>query len=208
MRLRILILLAGLMLAACSGRHDAKTFELPDLGSGARRVVISGDTATDGLALIGTDGKAYLMLGNDSNAASTVVYRRGSAHARWSRVPELAESPTYALQLNEADGAAAPTLPSTATTLRTSLNDTVVTFTLQPNGNIVASGSGCQVSGKLNSTVGQPAAKLTLHFDQCGAIAGTYSGVAFVDTDAANADVHIVVDNGTAIQDFYAYAQQ
>ncbi|PTU30248.1 hypothetical protein [Stenotrophobium rhamnosiphilum] len=207
MRLIIFITLASLLLAACSGHNDAKTFELPDFGSGARHVVVSGDTASNGLALIGADGKAYLMLGNDSNAASTVVYRRSSSNARWGRVPETTESPILAVQLNEADAATAPTLPSTATTLRTSLNDAVVTFILQPTGNIVASASGCQVSGKLNSAVGQPAARVKLRFEQCGPITGNYNGVAFVDADAANADIHIVVDNGTAIQDFYAYAQ-
>lgn len=207
MRLSILIPLASLMLAACGSHNDGKAFELPDFGSGARHVVVSGDTAANGLALMGTDGKAYLMLGNDSNAASTVVYRRNSSNARWSRVPETTESPTLAVQLNEADAATSPTLPSTATTLRTALNDSVVTFTLQPNGNIVASGSGCQISGKLNDAVGQPAARVKLRFEQCGSIAGNYSGVAFVDADAANADVHIVVDNGKTIQDFYAYAQ-
>ncbi|MES2489033.1 MAG: hypothetical protein V4607_04510 [Pseudomonadota bacterium] len=207
MRLRIFIPLASLMLAACSGHNDAKTFELPDFGSGARHVVVSGDTAANGLALMGTDGKAYLMLGNDSNAASTVVYRRNSSSARWSRVPETAESPTLALQLSEADAATAPTLPSTATMLRTSLNNAVVTFTLQPNGDITASGSGCMVSGKISSAVGQAAARVKLRFEQCESITGNYSGVAFVDADAANADIHIVVDNGTAIQDFYVYAQ-
>lgn len=207
MRLRILIPLLGLMLSACSNHQDAQTVELPDFGSGARRVVISGDTATSGLVLISADGRDYLMLGNDSNAPSTVVYRRNSGNTRWSRVPEIAESPTLTLQLNEADAATAPTLPSTATTLRTSLNDAVVTFTLQPNGNVVAGSSECLVSGKISNAVGQAAAKVTLRFEQCGTISGTYTGVAFVDADAANADIHIVVDNGTAIQDFYVYAQ-
>lgn len=207
MRLRILIPLLGLVLTACSSHHDAQTFALPEMGSGARRVVISGDSATDGLALIATDGRAYLMLGNDSNAPATVVYRRDAGNSRWSRVPAIAENPTYAIKLNEADAATAPTLPSAATTFRTSLNDTVVTFTLQPDGNIVASGAGCQLSGKLSSVAGQPAAGVTLNFKQCGTISGDYSGVAFVDADAANANMHFVVDNGTAIQDFYAYAQ-
>lgn len=64
----------SLMLVAC-GDHSAD-YTLPDLGSGARHVVIAGDSAGDGLALINDDGSGYLLLGNDSNAASMVVYRR------------------------------------------------------------------------------------------------------------------------------------
>lgn len=206
MGLRILISVVGLMLAACSNHNDQPTVSLPDFGSGARHVAISGDTAGDGLALINPDGSAYLLLGNDSNAASTVVYRRSAGKTRWSRVPALAQSPTVTLQLNEADAATAVALPSAATTLRVPINGLITSFTLQPDGKISAASGGCQISGTLKSVGGQVSSQLSLHFDQCGSITGAYGGVAFVDTDAPNAAAHIVVDNGSSIQDFYVYS--
>jgi len=193
----------SLMLVAC-GDHSAD-YTLPDLGSGARHVVIAGDSAGDGLALINDDGDAYLLLGNDSNAASTVVYRRKAGMLRWSRVPDLAQIPTLTLKLNEPDAATAPALPESEVTLRTSIGGAIASFTLKPDGTIGAAAGACQITGKLKNAVGKPSAPISVRFAQCGSITGSYSGVAFVDADASNARMRVVVDNGTSIQDFYVY---
>lgn len=203
MKLRILGAGASLMMAACSG--SSADYTLPDLGFGARHVVIAGDTAGDGIALINDDGSAYLLLGNDSNAASTVVYRRKAGMLRWSRVPDLAQIPTVTLKLDEPDAATAPALPESEVTLRTSMGGAIASFTLKPDGTIGAAAGACQITGKLKSALGKPSAPISIRFAQCGSITGSYSGVAFVDADASNSRMRVVVDNGTSIQDFYVY---
>lgn len=203
MRMIFLSAVASMMLAACGG--NSADYTLPDFGAGARHVVIAGDTASNGLVLTHADGSAYLLLGNDSNAASTVVYRRKAGMLRWSRVPTLSEIPTVTLKLNEADAATAPTLPESSVTLSASVGGGIASFTLQPDGAMRDGAGSCHISGKIKNVAGKPSAPVSIKFDQCGSIKGSYSGVAFVDADALNARMRIVVDNGSDIQDFYVY---
>ena len=194
----------ALLLAACAGGSSG-TYTLPEFGSGARHVVVSGDTAADGIALLGADGSGYLLLGDDSNAASTVLYRRKAGDRRWSRVPALSEKPKVSLKLNEADVASAPALPVNAVTLNVLLHDAAVAVSLQPDGTVLAGGGACRITGQLRNDKDKPFAAVSLNFDQCGSVTGRYTGVAFVDPDAPNARMRVVIDNGSDIQDFYVY---
>ena len=78
------------LLASACNSHDntVSDLSLPDVAGGVRSIRLSGDAAgNDGVAFTAASGAAYWVLGDDSNAAATVIYRRDRANAAWRRVP-------------------------------------------------------------------------------------------------------------------------
>lgn len=210
---RALLALLPIMLIACShDKHDAKLrTELPTLTAGAHAIVIDGDSAAhDGTAFFGSDGKAYAVFTDDSNAAASVVYRRRSASSAWQRVPAATTDLQLSGKLDAPITIDAWTAPAAASSFRALLGSMTISFTLAPDGKLTTSTEGCQLSGKIGSADLANAASAVLRFNGCaangGPADGDYDGIAYVDPEAPNAAFHVVADNGSTISDFYAYA--
>jgi hypothetical protein len=209
-----------LALAACShdDRDPQARIELPNLAAGAHAVVVSGDdSASDGTAFVGSKGEAYVALARDSNEASQVVYRRGSGTSAWRRVPQAGGDLQLRGRLDAPQAVAAWAMPTAATAYRARLGELTVAFTLAPDGKLTAGGDGCKLTGKIAGADLAHAARASLAFSGCaangaadgpsdGPIDGDYDGIVYVDPDAPNAAFRFVVDNGSAVRDFYAYA--
>ncbi|HET8882370.1 MAG TPA: hypothetical protein VFM56_09375 [Solimonas sp.] len=198
--------LLPLALIACSHDGHKSDITLPVLSAGAHTIVVDGDRAAhDGTAFVGGDGAAYIVLGDDSDAAASVVYRRGGGNATWQRVPRADGDVRITSALDEPQSVAAWAMPATATGYRARIGERTAAFTLASDGTLAASGDGCTLSGTIAAADLGNAARAVLTFSGCDED-GDYDGIAYVDPDAPNAAFHIVVDNGRAIHDFYAYA--
>jgi hypothetical protein len=197
--------LLPLALIACSQDGHQSDITLPALSAGAHTIVVDGDRAAhDGTAFVGGDGAAYVMLGDDSNEAASVVYRRSDGNAAWRRVPQADDDVQLSSTLDEPQSVTAWAMPATATGYRARIGERTAAFTLAPDGKLTASGDGCTLSGTIVAADLGNAARAVLTFSGCDED-GDYDGIVYVDPDAPNAAFHIVVDNGRAIRDFYAY---
>ena len=207
-----LLALLPLAFAACNDDHGTKVkIDVPTLAAGAHTVVIGGDDhVRDGTAFIGGEGAAYVAMADDSNQASTVVYRRDKSSAAWRRVPRAADDLTLGGQLDEAQTIAAWAPPASATTYRVRIGEITSAVTLAPDGKLTANADGCKLSGKIVMADLGNAASAALTFKGCGSgdgeADGDYDGIAYVDPEAPNAAFRVIVDNGSGIRDFYAYA--
>ncbi|NGY05701.1 hypothetical protein [Solimonas terrae] len=205
--------LLPLVLIACSQDRHAPAFrtELPALAAGAHAIVVDGDSAAhDGTEFVGSKGAAYVVFADDSNAAANVIYRRRDGASAWQRVPRATGDLQLAGALDAPLTIAAWTMPAAATAYRALLGTAVTSFTLAPDGKLTAAADGCRVGGTIAGADLAAAAEAALNFSGCAASGGPadgdYDGIAYLDPDASNAAFHVVVDNGSAIADFYAYA--
>ncbi len=205
--LRIAALLLSVFAAACSstnnGNAAGSSASVPDFAAGAHAVRMSGDSAgNDGAVFTAANGAAYMVLGNDSNVATAVVYRRDGAGSSWRRVPAAAEPTTLGTQLDDVLSLTPLSLPASDTMYRAWLGGAVRTFTLSPKGDVLGNQNGCWIIGRLATS----ALTGTLHADLrlfgCGQD-GHYVGVAYVDPEAPNAVFRVVADDGNGILDFF-----
>ncbi|HWU67424.1 MAG TPA: hypothetical protein VN046_01000 [Stenotrophobium sp.] len=203
-----LIPIAALCLAGCHGgtQQSGVGASVPALSAGTHDLVLGGDSgASQGTAFIGDSGGGYIVLGSDSNAPASVVYKRGSAAQGWQRVPAAATAPQLQTRLDEVLPAAA--LPVLAGQYHTLIGDRLVSFTLDGAGVITSSGNDCMLSGQVQT--GQPLAsalRVSGQISACGGADGQYQGVLFADPDASNAAFRLVVDDGSAVRDFYVFS--
>lgn len=213
--LRCSALLALLPFALLACKHDSHDSgprsELPTLTAGAHALVIDGDEAAhDGTVFVGSTGAAYAVFTDDSNVAASVVYRRDDNASAWRRVPRATSDLQLGSRLDVPLTVAAWNAPAAATDYRALLGDTAIHFTLAPDDKLTASAAGCRLTGTIAGVDLANAASAALNFTGCAANGepgdGDYDGIAYVDPEAPNAAFHVVVDDGSAIRDFYVYA--
>lgn len=196
-----------LVLAGCGGSDEESPEQvqnLPDLASGAHVVVMSGDSAgNDGYALVAPDGKAFVLLSNDSNKPINVVYKRAEGATTWQRVPSSG-SHSLTMRLDISITGTVPQLPMQLQQYHALVSGSVVAFSIAPNGTITTGSSACRLSGSIGAIHG-PFRTARLEFSGCGDASGQYRGVVFVDPNAPNAAFRVVVHNAAEIQDFYVY---
>lgn len=211
---RVLLSLSPIMLAACAatGLIGNASPKLPALAVGAHALIVNGDAgnARVGTAFVGSNGAAYVALGDESDRAMRVVYRRSDGAQPWQRAPMQGDDIVLTTALDEALPVTAWVQPKAATRYETRIGERTLTFTLTREGRLVAGDEPCKLSGAIGAADLANAARVSLTLSGCaasdGAARGAYSGIAYVDPEAPNAAFRVIVDNGTDVQDFYTYA--
>jgi hypothetical protein len=202
-----LIGLVAAITAGCGGSDSTDptlTSRLPTLAEGAYEVSVSGDSLATGLAFQAADGRHWLLLSTDGEAAATVAYIGTSAGAR--RVP-LGDGRTISFDL-QAAASLAPLTPATwAGRYDAWIAGQPASFTVGADGSITAGTTPCRLSGRLG--VGGPvggAPSATLDVTGCiGIASGSYNALAWAADSIRPAAIRMVGENGQTVIDLLAY---
>lgn len=197
-------------LAACDRNDDAPALpkiEMPALSAGAHALRLAGDPAgASGTAWVADDGKAFVQLAPESDAASSVLYTRSGSSAAWQRVPAATAPMMLAALLDDAQ--VSPPLAVPAGAYDSLVGAQRAVYTVGEDGRVTAGDSACKLSGQLDPAASLGGARpITLSFTGCAAANGSYRGVAYADPDAKNARFRAVLHDGSKIADFYSYAR-
>lgn len=213
MRLRILVSLLALSLAACDDdktREPGSVASLPPLSAGSSQLLLDGDdVGGSATAFVADGGAGYLVLQADSDEPAAVIYRRSKGSGDWRRVPAASS----VLSLNTLHGEALPVQspPSPAAlagNYRASIAAKVVAVVIAEDGRLSGDAGGCRLGGALDAakTLGN-AATVKATLTDCGEASGSYGGVAWADAEAPNAALRMVLDDGRRVQDFFLFAE-
>jgi hypothetical protein len=203
---------AMLLLAACGSSNDnAPKVSVTELAAGAY-AVSSGDAAnpTAGKYYAAADGTRLLVLNNSAQQASA-VYRRDPGSG-WQVTPAVTADTTLELLNSSAIPANPITFGAIARsyTIRLAAG-AVAAFSVNANGDIVAGGSACKLSGKLTAATLPNALKLSLASSGCGDLPAQSDGYLVVDKDYAPAAFRLLTYSGSASGsapvDLWAYAE-
>lgn len=205
---RIHPILAGMLLlslAACgSDNHDdeAAPVRVTELAAGTY-AVSAGDAANPvaGKYYAAADGSRLVVL-NDAQERATAIYRRGAGGA-WRAAPA-----GTALDLSGNNAIVPETIAVAAIVGNYSVRlagGAVAAFSVNGAGEIVPSGTGCKLSGKLGPAPFSSALTLTLSASGCGDLPAGATGFAVVDRDYAPAAFRLLADDGRAVVDLWAY---
>lgn len=196
-----------LALAGCGNSRDPApppTSSVPASPEGARQGYVSGDTATSASVYTNKEGKGYVVLSADGDAAASVLHVFDKSGGR--RVPggafatlayeRMQELPLRALNAASAAGAYTAMIGGKA-----------AQFTVAADGAVAAGGSECKLSGKIDFAAGYGGAVgLSLAVSACGTVAnGNYTGIAAAPVEQAPASLQLIVENGSAVVDVLAF---
>jgi hypothetical protein len=212
MRLRILVPLLALSLAACDddkAREPGSAASLPTLSAGSSQLLLNGDDAgRSATAFVADSGAGYLVLQADSDEPAAVIYRRSKGSA-WRRVPAASS----VLSLNTLHGEAlpvqSPPSPEALTgNYRASIAAKVVAVVLAEDGRLSGDAGDCRLGGAIDAakTLGNAATVKATLID-CGEASGSYAGIAWADAEAPNAALRMVLDDGRRVQDFFLFPE-
>lgn len=213
MRLRILVPLLALSLAACDddkARESGSAASLPALSAGSRQMLLAGDDAgQSATAFIADGGAGYLLLQADSDEPAAVIYRRSKGSGDWRRVPAAPS----ALSLTMLHGETLPVQPlpspdALAGSYRAAIDEKVVAVVIAADGRLSGDASGCRLGGVIDAakTLGN-AASMKATLADCGEASGSYGGIAWADAEAPNAALRMVLDDGRRVQDFFLFRE-
>lgn len=200
---------AALLLSACgSSNEPAKpALKVTDLAAGMY-AVSAGDTAnpTAGRYYAAADGSRLLVL-NDSAQQATALYRR-DAGGSWQMTPAATQDTTLELLNSSSLPASALNFAAIARSYTVRLaSGAAAAFSINANGEIVAGGSSCKLSGKLATSSLPNTLKASLTASACGDLPAQSDGYLVVDSDYAPAAFRLLTYGGNAPLDLWAYAE-
>lgn len=213
MSLRILVPLLALSLVACDddkAREPGSAASLPALSAGSFQLLMGGDSAgQSATAFVADGGDGYLVLQADSDEPAAVIYRRSKGSGDWRRVPAASSMLSLTTLHGEALTLQSPPSPDAlAGNYRASIAARAVAIVLAEDGRLSGEASGCRFGGAVDSakTLGN-AATVKATLTDCGEASGSYGGIAWVDVEAPNAALRMVLDDGRRVQDFFLFRQ-
>lgn len=213
MRLRILVPLLALSLAACDddkAREPGSAASLPTLSAGSSQLLLDGDSAgQSATAFVADDGAGYLVLQADSDEPAAVIYRRSKGSGDWRRVPAASSVLSLATLHGETLPVQSPPSPDAlAGNYRASIVARAVAVVLAEDGRISGDASGCRLGGAIDAAkaLGN-AATVKATLTDCGEASGSYGGIAWADVEAPNAALRMVLDDGRRVQDFFLFRE-
>ncbi|MBY0240583.1 MAG: hypothetical protein K2X55_14830 [Burkholderiaceae bacterium] len=198
---------ALLVLAGCGNSPDPApppTSAVPAAPEGARQGYVSGDMVSAGNVFMNKEGKGYVVLSADGDAAASVLHVVDKSGGR--RVPggpfvsltyeRMQELPLRALSATTAAGSYSAMVGGKA-----------AQFTVAADGVITAGASDCKVSGKIDYAAGYGGAVgLSLTVAACGTVAnGGYAGIAAAPVERAPASLQLIGENGSVVVDVLAF---
>ncbi|HYD62055.1 MAG TPA: hypothetical protein VEC35_16945 [Noviherbaspirillum sp.] len=211
MNSRILICAGALaLLSSCGGSGDggASAVLNATLPSGANSVLLTGEPAGSfGEAFLDAEGNGVLLAsgGDERPVAAYYDIKRNTLR----RVPALDAS----LQLGVEAGATRP-VSTTAITLSglagsysaIDQDNKVSGFTVAGDGAITPAGTGCKVSGTIESKSGITGVlPLFITLSGCGSKDGSYQGYVISAAEYAPATFRIVAENQQSFIDMLAF---
>lgn len=199
----------AVLLSACGSGHDddVPAVEVTELAAGTYAVSV-GNAANPaaGKYYAAADGSRLLVL-NDGAQLATAMYER-AAGGKWQATPGVTENTRVDLLHNSATPGATVAIATLARGYSVRLAaGGVAAFTLNANGEIVAGGSTCKLSGKVTTSPLPNALKLSLAATGCGDLPAQSDGWLIVDGDYAPAAFRLVTAGPKAPVDLWAYGE-
>lgn len=208
--------LLPLLLSACGSSNDstpaapeapALKISVTELAAGVYAVG-AGDPAapTAGKYYAAADGSRLLVLNNSADQA-TALYRR-EANGSWQMTPAPTQDARLDLLTSSAVPPAAVSIAGLARSYTARLaGGGAAAFSISSNGDIVAGGSSCKLSGKLTAGALPNALKASLTTSGCGDLPAQSEGYLVVDGDYAPAVFRLLTYSGSALVDLWSYAE-
>jgi hypothetical protein len=216
---RILLpaLLLALGLAGCGGAsktaaNDSASQTTPKvtvsaLAAGSYSVILGDESAPQvGQYFSASDGTRLLIV-NDDNALASAIYK-GAADGSWQRIPAPSSDVSISFLRSDALTLDAIDLSALAGSYTTSVQGTATGFTLASSGTITAAtDASCRLSGSVGADLVQGVRKLSLSASGCGSLPASLTGHLILDAAYAPVKLRLVLDDGSAISELWAYAE-